>query len=127
MPTEHAKPRILVLEDHLLIAEAICGMLQDRFEVLGPVPDVPRALELIVRGTPDGAVLDINLAGRPNFSVAEVMYSRGLPFVFLTDYGDARIVPPALRGAPFLKKALGITSLGRAISLHLLSHGRTLH
>jgi DNA-binding NarL/FixJ family response regulator len=127
MPADQIKKlRILVLEDHLLVAEDICDMLQDRFEILGPAPDVLRALQLIIRGEPDGAVLDINLRGKPDFSIAEVMHGRGLPFVFLTDYSDPKIVPPVLRGAPFLRKAIGMTSLSRTITLHLISHGRTL-
>jgi CheY-like chemotaxis protein len=128
MPADETKKlRILVVEDHWIVAETICDILRDKFEIIGPVPDVRQALTAVTQKEPDGAVLDINLDGKSCFPIADIMYGRGLPFVFLTDYSDPKVVPPAHRGAPFLPKAIGLMVLRETIALHFLSYGRTLH
>lgn len=55
--------RVLVVEDEYMMAEDLREELEQHgAEVLGPVPSVPEALDLLRTGAaPDLAILDINL------------------------------------------------------------------
>ena len=54
--------RVLVVEDEYLIAMQVKRWLQVAgCEVLGPVPSVDQALDLIETCCPDAAVLDVDL------------------------------------------------------------------
>ena len=59
-------------------------------EVLGPAATVDEAVRLAQAetGRIDAAILDVNLAGRPSFPVADLLTGRGVPVVFATGYGD---------------------------------------
>ena len=96
--------KVLVVEDDLLLAELTKDLLEDSgCQVVGPVGWLHRGLELAQDKTLDGAILDINLHGEVSFAIAEVLDSRGVPFVFVTGY-DGNIVPLAFRSAPRLDK-----------------------
>ncbi|WP_245283344.1 hypothetical protein [Bradyrhizobium sp. WSM2793] len=58
-------PRILVVEDEYLIALELDTELKAAgYRVIGPVPDIDGALELLKVERPDAAILDVNLAGK---------------------------------------------------------------
>lgn len=82
--------RVLVAEDEPLLALELEETLRGLgCEVLGPVPTLEEALHLAATpGRIDAAVLDINLAGRPSFPVADHLAGRDVPVVFATGYGD---------------------------------------
>lgn len=97
--------KVLVVEDNLLLAEVTKILLEDSgCQVVGPAGWLRRGLELARDEPLDGAILDINLHGEMSFAVAEVLHSRGVPFVFVTGYEDRSIVPMAFRSAPRLEK-----------------------
>src|ERR1700730_6195450 len=52
----------------------------------------------------DGVVLDINLDGRPAFDLARLLVGRGVPFVFVTGYGEDADLPPELRNVGVVAK-----------------------
>jgi CheY-like chemotaxis protein len=111
--------RILVVEDMLLVAEAIADLLERRgCEVVGPVSRMQRALSLAREAPLDGAVLDVNLAGEFSFPVATALDERGIPFVFLTGYDDASAFPPNFRTAPHLGKPFDNDELADLLSRH---------
>jgi CheY-like chemotaxis protein len=108
--------RILVVEDSLLTADTIQDLLETGgCEVLGPVPTVAAALDLIAREVLDGAVLDINLAGELSFPVAAALIERDIPFLFLTGHTDL-VIPPQYRNTRRLEKSLDMRSLAEIIS-----------
>jgi CheY-like chemotaxis protein len=78
--------RILVVEDEYLIAMEVKRWLQAAgAEVLGPVPSVDKALDLIDDQRPDAAVLDVNLgSGDDVYSVADKLTVLGVPYLFAT-------------------------------------------
>jgi CheY-like chemotaxis protein len=82
--------RILVVEDEYLIAMEVKHWLQAAgAEVLGPVPRVDPALDLIDDQRPDAAVLDVNLgSGDDVYPVADKLTVLGVPYLFAT--ADAR-------------------------------------
>jgi CheY-like chemotaxis protein len=51
----------------------------------------------------DGAILDINLNGRPCFPVCAILSARRIPFIFLTGYSAAAI-PIEYRGSHVITK-----------------------
>jgi DNA-binding response OmpR family regulator len=106
--------RVLVVEDMLLIADLITEELQDKgCDVVGPAPRVERGLTLANTERLDGALLDVNLAGERCFPIAEALTARGIPFAFLTGFGDS-VLPPAYQHAPRLAKPF---DLGELVSL----------
>jgi CheY-like chemotaxis protein len=104
-PPELRGLKILVVEDNFLVAELIRSLLDEcGCETIGPAPRVSSALALIDDSCPDGALLDINLAGEHCFPIAELLRERGVPFVFLTGYDDSGIIPPVFREVPRISK-----------------------
>ena len=82
--------RILVVEDEMLIAMLLEDLLEDLgCQVLGPVSNVPQALELTAKERPDAAVLDVNLGAERVYPVADALTQAAVPFVFVTGYGQA--------------------------------------
>src|SRR5215475_12877318 len=79
-------PRVLVVEDEYLIRM----LLEDMLDELG-------------YGEFSAAILDVNLDGQEIYPVADILAQRGLPFVFVTGYGE-RSLPEAYRGRPALQK-----------------------
>jgi DNA-binding response OmpR family regulator len=82
--------RILVVEDEYLIATELKRWLQEAgVEVLGPVPSVEQALDLIEDERLDAAVLDINLGdGDTSFPIADRLEVLKVPYLFAT--GEVR-------------------------------------
>jgi len=85
-----AGKRILVVEDEPLVAALLEEMLLDLgLCVVGPAYSVGKALELAERAALDGAVLDVNIRSKDVDPIADVLRSRGVPFVLATGYGAA--------------------------------------
>ncbi len=103
--TTLAQMRVLVVEDEYFIADDMVRALRKLgAEVVGPVPTKEEALTLIHSGESIHAgVLDINLQGDADFSVADTLTARGVPFVFATGYDD-RAIPAAYKDVPRWEK-----------------------
>lgn len=96
--------RVLVVEDEMLVFMLIESILQDNgCEVLPPASRVAAALEVAREREFDAALLDVNLAGEPVYPVADMLCERGIPFIFLTGYGEDSLQPP-YRDRPILAK-----------------------
>lgn len=84
--------RVLVVEDELLLALQIEDILADAgCIVVGPFARMPKALIAARTETVDVALLDVNIAGEMVFPVAYVLEERGIPFLFVTGYGQAAL------------------------------------
>ena len=71
----------------------------------------------------DGAILDINLNGRPCFPVCAILSARRIPLMFLTGYPSAA-VPIEYRGAPLVTKPFEPKEMKEVLAQMLgLSHG----
>jgi CheY-like chemotaxis protein len=99
--------RILVVEDEYLIADDLRMALEEAgAEVVGPVPSVKEAEELIASDPAiDAALLDVNLRGEQIFAVADRLADREVPFVFATGYDQASI-PDRFSDRPRLEKPI---------------------
>jgi len=82
--------RILIVEDESLVAMLLETILEDMgCTPVGPAASVDEGLKLVSEpGTLDAALLDVNVAGRQIFPVADALKARGVPFVFSTGYGE---------------------------------------
>ena len=68
--------------------------------MIGAVPDVDAALELLKVERPDAAILDVNLAGQWVTPVAEVHRAESVPFLLTSGYVAADLqAEAALRDA----------------------------
>jgi CheY-like chemotaxis protein len=89
--------RILVVEDEMLVAMLIEDAIVDLgHEIVGPEMRLETALETAASEQFDFAILDINLAGKQSFPVADCLSQRGIPFMFASGYGAAGLVDPYL-------------------------------
>jgi len=89
------------VEDEFPIAMELDNTLRRAgYQVLGPVPNVSAALEMLRGEQPHAAVLDVSLEGEWVTPVAEVLQAMSVPFILATAYGAADLQPePVLRNA----------------------------
>jgi len=108
--------RVLLVEDEAMIAMLLEDMLGDLgCTVVGPAYALTSALALAAGESPiDVAILDINLAGRPVFEVADALRARRVPMIFSSGYGD-RGLREVDRGAPVLGKPFRAGDLAAAL------------
>ena len=97
--------RVLVIEDESLVAMLLETILDDMgCAVVGPESNIDDGLiSATTEPSLDAALLDVNVAGREVFPVAEALKARGVPFVFSTGYGEAGL-PDHWRGHPTIQK-----------------------
>ena len=98
---------ILIVEDESLVAMLLETILEDMgCATVGPVSNIDEALTLLDGGLViDGALLDVNVAGREVFPVAAALKARGVPFVFSTGYGEGGLPDECARRRHGLKLA----------------------
>lgn len=97
--------RVLVIEDESLVAMLLETILEDMgCDVVGPESNIDDGLIAATsEASLDAALLDVNVAGREVFPVADALKARGVPFVFSTGYGEAGL-PEHWRGHPTIQK-----------------------
>ena len=96
---------VLVVEDNMIIAldaEELFGDICDGEVCLAS--SVPQAL-----GTMDSqdfafAFLDVNLGSETSEPVAQALQQRGVPFAFVTGYGETAMILERFEGTPVLRK-----------------------
>lgn len=107
--------RILVVEDEAMIAMLLEDILDELgCAVVGPVARADQALTAIEAESLDGAVLDVNLNGEPSYEVADALAARGVPFMFITGYGEAGL-KDGYRHHPVMQKPFTRDDLDRAL------------
>jgi len=97
--------RVLIVEDESLVAMLLETILEDMgCTPIGPAASIDEGLAMVADGDNlDAALLDVNLAGRLVFPVAEALQARGVPFVFSTGYGEGGL-PDKWRGQATIQK-----------------------
>lgn len=114
------RPRVLLADDHPIVAEGIRMLLQSSCEVVGIVADGRALLEEAPKLMPDVIVLDIGMPFLNGLHAAERLKSL-LPntkFVFLTMNNDPNLAAAALKLAPvgYVLKHSAASELRQAIS-----------
>ncbi len=115
-PHSSGKPRILVVEDECLVAMLLEDFIAELgYTVVATAARKEDALRRLEAGGIDAALLDVNLDGERSYPIAEALAARGLPFVFVTGYGEAGI-EPAFRDRPVVQKPFTQDSLRQALA-----------
>jgi len=96
--------KVLVVEDEYLIRMLLEDMLDELgYGVAAAVGSLAEAREHASGGDFSAAILDVNVDGEEIFPVADLLAERGVPFVFVTGYGEGSL-PERFRGRPALQK-----------------------
>lgn len=113
--TPLAGRRILIVEDETLVSMVIEEALKDLgCSVVGPVATRDQALALAKAEPLDGALLDVNLGGEPVYPVADALVSRGIPFAFVTGYGQTGLTARYAK-MPTLVKPFHLSTVERVL------------
>ena len=107
---------VLVVEDDYYLASDTARALRGAGAgVLGPCPTEAAARDELEERRPDAAVIDINLGSGPSFTLAEILMSRGIPFLFMTGY-DIDVIPAAFETVERLQKPVELRQIVAAVA-----------
>lgn len=107
--------RILVLEDEPLIAMMMARLVvQMGATVVGPFAGPREALRQL-RPDIDAALLDVNAGDEMAYPLAEALFERGVPVVFVTGY-QANAIDARFARAPVLTKPIEPEDLAHALA-----------
>jgi DNA-binding response OmpR family regulator len=108
--------RVLLVEDELLIADLVQGMLTELgCEVIGPALSLKHAQAFASDGTRiDAALLDVNIAGQQVYPFATVLSDRNIPIAFVTGSGSDGM-PTQWQNYPTVQKPLDRNELAAVL------------
>jgi len=92
------RPRVLLADDHLLVAEALKSLLTPEFELIGVVEDGRALVEAAARLRPDVIVADVTMPQLNGIDALIQLRQGGdqVPVVFLTMHRDVTFARRAL-------------------------------
>lgn len=117
MPPAPLHPRILIVEDSLLITLAlkdVCDSLG--WAVVGPAVTLTDGLRFARDEAIDAALLDVEIGESQSFEIADVLQRRGIPFAFTTGHSSERVLPAQFSDAPILRKPFRMASVEQVIN-----------
>ena len=121
------RTRILIADDHLIIAEALHLFLERTFSVIGVVTDGRAMMDEAIRLSPDVIVADISMPILNGLDAARRIHEAipHVKFVFLTMHNDPNLAAAALElgRVAFVLKHEGGQALLQAIEQVI--HGRS--
>ncbi len=84
---------VLVVEDDLFVADYTACLLEEMgCLVLGPAPSQDAAIRLLDHGSPDIAILDVNLQNDTTVvELARILKKQSIPIVYATGYEPSQI------------------------------------
>jgi DNA-binding NarL/FixJ family response regulator len=106
------RPRVLLADDHAVVAEGLARLIGDVADLVGQVNDGVRLVEEARRLRPDIVVADITMPGMSGIDAMRQLKAEGAEarFIFLTIHTEARLAAEALRAGAsgyLLKQAAG--------------------
>lgn len=114
----------LIVEDEPLVAMEIGQLIEDHgATVAGMAATEVEALDMVLRGGIDAALLDGNLQGRSVGRVAAALAENGVPFAFVSGYGRESL-PADFADRPLIGKPFNAATL-LDCAQHLLSGAST--
>ena len=121
------RPRVLIADDHSIVAEGLRSLLEESCEVIGIVRDGRQLLAEAPRLNPDVIILDIGMPLLNGMDAAERLKLSlpGVRFVFLTMIEDANLAAAALKlgVVGYVLKQAATEELWKAVSEVI--HGRS--
>jgi CheY-like chemotaxis protein len=105
VPQRQSRPVVLIAEDEYVIAAELASWIENScLSPLGPVASVQAGRDLLDKvDRPAAAILDIQLRGEKVFPLAQMLQTRGVPFIFMTGY-DRCILPAEFSDLPLVSK-----------------------
>lgn len=91
-------PRVLIADDHAIVAEGLRLLLKDECELVGTVGDGPSLVEAAISLQPDVIVADISMPGFDGLEAVRRIRAQGVQskIVMLTMYADPDLAQEAL-------------------------------
>ena len=93
------KPKVLLVDDHRIVAEGLRGLLSDEFDLIGVAADGREMIEQCSRLSPDVVVVDISMPLLNGIDAVHKLRESGsaAKFVFLTMHADPRYATRAFQ------------------------------
>ncbi len=93
------KPRVILVDDHLMLLEAFERLLSADFDVIAKLTDCRTLPDLVATERPDVVVIDILMPQLNGLDAARQLRQvrKDLPIVFLTMMEDAELAAEAVR------------------------------
>ena len=93
------RARVLLADDHRIVAEGLRGLLEDAFDLVGTVGDGQALVDAASALSPDAIVCDIAMPVMNGLDAVRQLKRNGVAakVVFLTMYADVHLVSEALR------------------------------
>ena len=133
------RPRVLVADDHTIVAEGLRSLLEPEFELVGVVQDGRSLIAEAKRIRPEVIVLDISMPLLNGIEAAQQIHKSdpNIKLIFLTMHPDVAFVREAFRAgaSAYLLKRAAVSELvtairetlkGRCYLTPLITH-ETLH
>ncbi|MCC7041640.1 MAG: response regulator transcription factor [Burkholderiales bacterium] len=118
-----SRPRVLLADDHKVVAQGLKSLLSADFELAGVVADGPAMVEAAMTLAPDVVVADVSMPLLSGIDALDAMRQRGLaiPVVFLTMHNEPGYARRALRAgaAAYVLKLAAPEELVQAIRVAL--------
>ena len=118
-PSKTAKPRVVMADDHVLLLEALVGVLQPEFDVVATASDGMALLEAVATHAPDVAVLDVGMPKLDGMAAARQLRARSprTRLIFLTMHTDSAMAAQAFRlgASGYVHKSAAAAELTHAI------------
>jgi DNA-binding NarL/FixJ family response regulator len=115
--------RVLIVEDHVVVAEGLVRLLGDCFDVIGIVVDGRVAVDAIVHLRPDVVLLDLTMPKISGLDVLRLVAERGVEpnAIVLTMHADPQLALEALKAGAhgFVMKESSTEELLAAIGVVL--------
>jgi DNA-binding NarL/FixJ family response regulator len=94
----HRRPRVLLADDHLMVAEALKSLLAEEFDLVGVVEDGAEMIEAARKLQPDVIVADVTMPRLNGIGALVRLRQEGIrvPVVFLTMHRDVSFARRAL-------------------------------
>ena len=121
------RPRVLVADDHQIMAQGLGRLLEGEAEIVATASDGLQLVERARQHRPDIIVSDINMPGMSGLEAMRRLKTDGLrsKFIFLTLHTDSKLASEALRAGAsgYLLKHAAAEELIDAI--HAVMEGHT--
>ena len=115
MPAAKIARKVIIVEDEGLVALLLEDMLTGLgYEVVAVAGRLGQAEQVISESPVEIVILDVNLDGEQTYSLARMLSSRGIPFIFATGYGASGL-KDEWKSVPTLQKPFRAGDIERAM------------
>jgi DNA-binding response OmpR family regulator len=109
-----SKHILIVEHDHLVADQTRQELEECGAVIVGPVPSVDMAVDLLDKVRIDAAILDVNLEGEKVYPLADLLSERKIPFVFATGH-ETSAMPGRYRGFVLCEKPAELAVIALAL------------